>query len=909
MTKYLAHASQTNVQVQPMGPDARSTPTDPGLDQQWHLHNTQLAGVDLNVLGVWDEFTGAGVTVGVIDDGVEHTHPDLDGNYDFTLDADLRDGDDDAGHADPSDSHGTAVAGMIAAEANGEGVVGIAFNATVAGLRIGFGADGNNAQFVGAFVAARNFDIVNNSWGFNDFFVDDLNSATFAPTNAELVDAIDNGRGGLGTIVVFAAGNEGAEGQDVNYHGFQNSPHTIAVGAIEIDGDLASFSTSGAAVLTSAPGVDVLMTDRVGAAGYDAGDYLFSSGTSFSSPAVSAVIALMLEANADLGYRDVQEILALTSHNPKPTDQGGWQTNGADFWNGGGLTVHDGYGFGLADAHAAVRLAEVWQDQSTFDARDFVSGSAAPNAAISDNAQISSSITLNASNFAIDHVLVDVNIDHSFIGDLIVTLTSPDGTVSTLVNRPGRVNDGSGTDQNDIRFELTSVQYWGEAGDGEWTLQISDNADGDVGTLENWTLTLLGDIDDDNDQYYFTDEWATLGGGARQTLSDTAGTDTVNFAAFSSDVTFNLAAGASNLVAGHAIDLDGASIFENFIGGDGADIITGGDGVNDLKGMRGDDHISGGSGGDTLIGNGGADELYGNAGADTLSGGSGDDNLNGGSGLDTADYTGSSGAILARLNKGTVSDGDGGTDTLVDIENITGSGFNDVLIGDTGANVLTGGDGDDRLDGGGGTDRLVGGNGNDSYTVDSADDVVVELAGGGLDRINASWNCTLPENVEYLVGKFCVDWALELKGSSGNDRISGTHKINFADTLWGNDGRDVLHGMVGNDTLYGGAGNDRIFGQSGDDTIIGGTGRDRMTGQFGEDTFVFDFGHGRDRITDFDDRGDDLLDLSALSTDFSTLENQMTQQGLHVLIDFNNGDTILLERTDLASITSDDFLF
>ena len=160
-----------------------------------------------------------------------------------------------------------------------------------------------------------------------------------------------------------------------------------------------------------------------------------------------------------------------------------------------------------------------------------------------------------------------------------------------------------------------------------------------------------------------------------------------------------------------------------------------------------------------------------------------------------------------------------------------------------------------------------------------------------------------------MVGKFCVNWALELKGSSGNDRMSGTNKVSFADTLWGNDGRDLIHGMVGNDTLYGGAGNDRIFGQSGDDTIIGGTGQDRMTGQFGDDTFVFDFGDGRDRITDFDDRGDDLLDLTALSTDFSTVENQMTQQGLHVLIDFNNGDTILLERTDLASITSDDFLF
>ena len=331
--------------------------------------------------------------------------------------------------------------------------------------------------------------------------------------------------------------------------------------------------------------------------------------------------------------------------------------------------------------------------------------------------------------------------------------------------------------------------------------------------------------------------------------------------------------------------------------------------ANVIKGNSGNNTIAGFGGDDTLVGREGDDMLSGGSGSDRLSGGVGNDNLNGGSGLDTADYTGSSGAILARLNKGTVSDGDGGTDTLVDIENITGSGFNDVLIGDTGANVLTGGDGNDRLNGGGGADRLVGGNGNDIYTVDSADDVVVELAGGGLDRINAFWNCTLPENVEYLVGKFCVNWALELKGSSGNDRMSGTNKVSFADTLWGNDGRDLIHGMVGNDTLYGGAGNDRIFGQSGDDTIIGGTGQDRMTGQFGDDTFVFNFGDGVDRITDFNARGDDTIDLTSFSTDFTVIQRQMTQVGQDLHIDLLNGDKIILEAIGLSPITSDDFLF
>ena len=494
------------------------------------------------------------------------------------------------------------------------------------------------------------------------------------------------------------------------------------------------------------------------------------------------------------------------------------------------------------------------------------------------------------------------------------------GAITYQWNRDGFAISGATANTYTLTQADVGTQITGTASytDGEGALEsVTSSVMGSVGgyilgTSANETTVgssgsdvILGRSGDDvirggdgDDKLYGNSDNDTLEGGiGNDYLSGGNHTDSVTYKNDPGSVTVDLSLGqASDGYGG----MDTLNSIEQVYGSHFADAITG---------SENDDLLAGEGGDDTLVGNEGDDILSGGSGSDGLSGGLGNDNLNGGSGLDTADYTGSSGAILARLNKGTVSDGDGGTDTLVDIENITGSGFNDVLIGDTGANVLTGGDGNDRLNGGGGADRLVGGNGNDIYTVDSADDVVVELAGGGLDRINAFWNCTLPENVEYLVGKFCVNWALELKGSSGNDRMSGTNKVSFADTLWGNDGRDLIHGMVGNDTLYGGAGNDRIFGQSGDDTIIGGTGRDRMTGQFGDDTFVFDFGDGRDRITDFDDRGDDLLDLTALSTDFAAVENQMMQQGLHVLIDFRNGDTILLERTDLASITSDDFLF
>ena len=131
----------------------------------------------------------------------------------------------------------------------------------------------------------------------------------------------------------------------------------------------------------------------------------------------------MLEANPDLGYRDVQEILAYSASNPTGNT---WSSNAAGSANGGGLTFTDEYGFGIVDAHAAVRLAETWSKQSTYD--NLVTSSSdvkTVDADITDGGSISDTITVSGDQMSLDHVEVNVQLTHEFIGDLLIEITSP----------------------------------------------------------------------------------------------------------------------------------------------------------------------------------------------------------------------------------------------------------------------------------------------------------------------------------------------------------------------------------------------------------------------------------------------------------------------------------------------------
>ena len=865
---------------------ALATPNDTYFDLQWHLNNTGQNGgtarIDLNVLPIWDLYKGNGIKIGVIDDGVDSEHDDLSANYNASLAWNTVDNNADASPSDlRGDAHGTAVSGVIVADDNGRGVVGVAPDASLSGLQIGFGSNGTIEQINEAFARSVNFDVVNNSWGFVSSFADDFDRGflTIAATN--MMNAVENGRGGLGTSIVFAAGNDRSEGDDVNYHNFQNSPYTIAVGALNNQGTFSSFSTPGAAILVSAPGVGIVTTDNTGASGYVGSDYLSISGTSFAAPAVSGVIALMLDANEDLGYRDIQEILAYSS---RQVDAGhnDWQSNGAGNWNGGGLHLSHQYGYGLVDAAAAVRLSETWlktgQDSATYANIDDVTAVNNTSVAIPDAGAgpAHSSLSIET-NLLIDQVQVSIDITHSHIGHLDVVLVSPSGTLAILVNNSDASpynSDDPGSSNNSIDFLLNSVSFWGEQSAGTWRLEITDRITGDTGTLNNWSLEVLGDVLTFDDVYVYTDEFSRV---SRSVLVDkNGGTDTLNFAAVSTDVMIDLSKEKASTVAGQTLTFDAVTRIENVIGGVGNDVVHGNEIANNLRGRGGDDHLFGGGGDDVLSGDTGNDSLFGGAGNDTVTYGEQD----------------RSSGVNANLALGVAVLNNGETDLLFSIENLTGSAENDTLNGTSQANTLKGGDGDDALYaglgndvlygefgddvlyggmdndvlyGGDGDDALYGENGSDVLHGGDGDDTV--LGGSGNDTLNGD------DGDDFLRGGGDDD---SVSGGNGDDNVNGDEG---EDLLHGNGGDDRIFGGGGDDILYGDSGSDFLYGGMGDDTLYGGQGADELRGNAGRDTFVLGDLDGEfyDTILDFSYGGEaDRIDLNALLSVFDSEVDQLS---------------------------------
>ena len=273
-----------------------------------------------------------------------------------------------------------------------------------------------------------------------------------------------------------------------------------------------------------------------------------------------------------------------------------------------------------------------------------------------------------------------------------------------------------------------------------------------------------------------------------------------------------------------------ASLIDNAYGGSGNDSITGNSLNNVLKGGGGDDTLSGGdgndtlyggngfgsagSGNDTLKGGGGADSLYGEDGNDTLKGGGGADYLDGGTGVNTADYAFSTAGVYVNLTSGTGSGGDAQGDTLVNIQNVSGTQYADTLVGNSQANTLLGGDGDDVIYAEGAGDHLDGGNGVDWVVFyDSTAGVTVDLAAGSGSGGFAQGDAIL--NFENL------------EGSNYADNLSGTSGANI---IYGFGGNDVINAQAGADTVYAGDGDDRVVdndavdfdyydGGAGNDTI------------------------------------------------------------------------------------------
>lgn len=783
--------------------EAASNPLRP---YEWQLDgyltpdsNPFGANVDL----ISTEYTGAGVSVGLIDEGFDITHPDLAGRFDLTDSYDPRDGAVTSIRPDSSSNiHGTWVAGLLGARGDDDfGMIGVAPDAMMVGYYARFGLGGSlRAEMADLLARQVNVDISNNSWGYATQFADNFLDPAWSSIKDALHLGVTEGRGGLGTIYIFAAGNDrqyvanslAYDGDNTNYHSLTNSRSEITVAASTADGHIAPFSTPGASILVTAPGVAVLSTMLVHGDPADA--FGFVSGTSFAAPIVSGVVAMMLQANPELGYRDVQEILAASARLIDPGSQS-WATNGASNWNGGGHLVSHDFGFGLVDAHAAVRLAETWETQHTAANQAVISvaGNVGPDGALTDFQPRTYTVTVspNYQSFSLEWVEVDVAFQHSHVGDLRVHLISPTGTDSLLLDQPGAGMNA----RSDLQFTLSTDHDWGESPAGTWTLVVEDAGTSGTGALTSFAMRFYGDEEGNDSTYYYTDDFATLSGD-RTTLSDASGNDTINAAAVTTDLIIDLTPGATSMIAGRAVSIDSATVIENVYGGDGNDTLIGNNANNQIHGGHGADLMIGGRGDDTYFVDSSSDMVLENP----------------GEGIDTVNAS-ISYALGANLENLVLAEKAGAIDG-------TGNGADNVITGNASANVLAGLEGNDILDGRGGADTLIGGSGDDTYYVGNAGVVVSENPSEGIDTVIASIDYVLPANVENLV---LAEGAGPLRGT-GND---------LANHIVGNSSDNVLDGGTGADTLEGGAGNDTYYVHDASARII-------ETADGGSDTVIAD---------------------------------------------------------------------
>lgn len=452
---------------------------------QWHLRNTGqspgVAGVDVNVTTVWDSYLGTGIRIGIVDDGLEVAHPDLSPNADTANDHDWNDATPEDPTGNPSsDTHGTACAGVAGARGNnGEGVSGAAPRAKLVGLRL---IAGNVSDAQEAEALTWKNDIIHlysNSWGPADDGADLRDAGSLV--KAAFANGATVGRGGKGSVWLWAAGNGGSDQDNSNYDGYANSIYTIAVGAVNDSGVRSAYSEMGANVLICAPSNDSASGHRGITTTRTNGAYTYSfGGTSSATPLAAGVVALLLESKPELGWRDVKEILlrSATKINPTHAD---WVNNGA------GYHFNHEYGAGLINAQAAVTLANTWTNLGPM-----VSQSQAQNGlavAIPDGNATGTTRTITIPEsvlMRVEHATVKVRATHGRRGNLNITLTSPAGTVSKLFN--AHTNDSN----LDLDWTFSTLRHWGEGASGNWSVKVSDTVSGNAGTLNSVALTLYG---------------------------------------------------------------------------------------------------------------------------------------------------------------------------------------------------------------------------------------------------------------------------------------------------------------------------------------------------------------------------------------------------------------------------------
>ncbi|XP_029109342.1 proprotein convertase subtilisin/kexin type 6-like isoform X2 [Scleropages formosus] len=470
---------------------------DPKWPSMWYIHcgdKSLRCRSEMNIMAAWQRgFTGKNVVVSILDDGIEKNHTDLAQNYDPLASFDINGNDHDpTPRYDPTNEnkHGTRCAGEVAAVGNNSHcTVGIAHHARIGGIRM---LDGDVTDLVEAKslgVRPDYIDIYSASWGPDDDGMTVDGPGPLAKQAFEL--AVKKGRKGRGSIFVWASGNGGRRGDHCSCDGYTNSIYTISVSSTTESGTMPWYLEACASTLASTYSSGESYHRKIVTTDLRQRCTEGHTGTSVSAPIAAGVIALALEANPLLTWRDVQHLLVATSR-PAHLKAHDWKTNAV------GHKVSHLYGFGLLDAEGMVLEAQTWRtvppQHTCMEASDRQTRHIWPDQRLSASVNTTGCAEqLDRQVAYLEHVVVRVTIAHPRRGDLQISLVSPSGTRSHLLAK--RQFDNSKEGFRD--WEFMTVHCWGEKAKGLWTLEITESpsrprSPKHPGKLKEWTLILYG---------------------------------------------------------------------------------------------------------------------------------------------------------------------------------------------------------------------------------------------------------------------------------------------------------------------------------------------------------------------------------------------------------------------------------
>ncbi|EZF36237.1 hypothetical protein H109_03623 [Trichophyton interdigitale MR816] len=463
--------------------------TDPLFNSQWHLFNTVQLKQDMNVTGAWLEgVTGKGTVTAIIDDGLDFHSNDLNNNY---FPAGSYNFVENSKEPDPkhvNQTHGTRCAGEIAAGKNGICGLGMAYDGKIAGIRLLSGQIDESDEAAAINYRYQSNDIYSCSWGPPDNGKVIGGPGTLVKRALE--NGVANGRRGKGSIFVVSAGNGGYLDDDCNFDGYANSIYTIAVGAIDREGNHPEYSEPCSALSVVAyasagyqsEGADSIYTTDVGVQNCASGH----GGTSAAAPLVAGAIALALSVRSELTWRDIQYLLYATAI-PVNEEEDDWQMTKL------GKPFSHNYGYGKVDSYGLVQMARNWK--LVKPQTPYHSPWVRVNKNIPQGAKgLSSIFEVRPPAISVferlEHVTVTTNVNHTRRGDLSIELHSPEGVVSRLSTTRRNDNETSGY----AGWAFMSVAHWGESGIGNWTIVVKDTMINDFsGTFVSWQLSLWGE--------------------------------------------------------------------------------------------------------------------------------------------------------------------------------------------------------------------------------------------------------------------------------------------------------------------------------------------------------------------------------------------------------------------------------